>query len=908
MASTPEQWQRIKELFDAAVELPAANREPFLAERCSDEELRREVLTLLRADSEAPTGFLAQPPDAATVLEQLTDPLLGTELGSYRVVRELARGGMGKVYLGERTDAYQKRVAIKVVKRGMDTDDVVRRFRDERQLLARLEHPNIARILDGGATADGLPYLVMDYIDGEPIDQWVAVHELRIEQRLALFLDVCGAVAYAHRNLVVHRDLKPANIVVSGGVPVLLDFGIAKVLDPALTGATVSPTGLGMAPMTPEYASPEQLRGGPITTSTDVYSLGIILHELLTGRRLSKVAALDAETLLRLATEDVPLPSAVAPAEIARRLKGDLDTIALRALEKDPARRYASVEALADDVRRHLQGLPIHARADRWTYRTGKFVRRHRLGVGVAVVLAVVVSGAVAVVFQQRGRAERQRAIATDAANTMVLQVADAMTRMSGPTEARLKLLAQALPVFDRIQAEGDDRELRLRIAETNRSLAQTYADLGDAPHAAERVQRAAALLQPLVDRNEATPAELSTYASVEMERGDLLLLLNRGGESNAAYDRGIGVLRRASARPDATLNLRSTYALALTRKGDRLFAEGNYAAAERLFTDARGILKTLTAIAPRNTIIGSRHAMAVERVADCRFYSGHTAESCVEYRHALTLRERLVALQPASTNLLSGVAIANQNCGYCAEEAGDIPAAIALYRKGIEVQRRLVADDPSNIVRIRGLMGGLAQLAGTYQRAAQYGDALALLDEAAGVTAAYRAKYGVAPPVVVSAANNALVRAETLSKLGRHEEAERALAGALADFELLRQKDPQNVDRVRDVFSVEMSLVSSARRRNDREAANAHAVRGVELARQVARSGAATDTHELARSLHELATELLAGGDPAAAMIAAEEGRRLLLAMKERGTLDPASQAARVYLPALEALLARLR
>src|SRR5688572_13379781 len=281
---TSARWRRVEDLFHAMLELPPEARERSLADACRDDaELRREVQRLLDADAQG-SSFVIR---AAAGVEQAAAALPhGARIGAYLVVGELGRGGMGTVVLGERADAeFQQRVAIKLIKRGMDTDAVLRRFRHERQILAGLEHPNIARLLDGGTTGEGLPYFVMEYVDGVPIDQYCRIRQLAIEARLRLFRQVCAAVAYAHQHLVVHRDIKPSNILVTAeGVPKLLDFGIAKLLETGEDGGTAA-TEFGAQAMTPQYASPEQLRGEPVTTVSDVYALGVLLYELLTSAR-----------------------------------------------------------------------------------------------------------------------------------------------------------------------------------------------------------------------------------------------------------------------------------------------------------------------------------------------------------------------------------------------------------------------------------------------------------------------------------------------------------------------------------------------------------------------------------------------------------------------------------------------
>src|SRR5262245_14362438 len=343
-----------------------------------------------------------------------SDQLVGRRVGAYKVLQQIARGGMGTIYLADRADAaFQKRVALKVIKRGMDTEAILRRFRNERQILACLEHPNIARLLDGGTTEDGLPYFVMEFIQGSPICEYCDTQKLTVDERLKLFLSICSAVDYAHRNFVVHRDIKPNNILVTpDGVPKLLDFGIAKLLKPELWSHTVEPTGLAARPMTPEYASPEQIRGDPITASSDVYSLGVLLYELLTGHRPYRIKTRAPELVARAVSEVEPEKpsSAVARTEVVaaddsahssitpevvsrarnndsdqlrRELSGDLDSIILKAIRKEPHRRYGSAAELAEDIRRHIDGLPVGARRGAGGYRAGKFVQRNKYAIGL---------------------------------------------------------------------------------------------------------------------------------------------------------------------------------------------------------------------------------------------------------------------------------------------------------------------------------------------------------------------------------------------------------------------------------------------------------------------------------------------------------------------------------------------
>jgi serine/threonine protein kinase/tetratricopeptide (TPR) repeat protein len=399
---TPERWKQIKEIFNAALDHPVDEREAFLDQTCGgDLSLRQQVERLINSHEQA-GDFIEDraaasqdslPTDEAATVQ--FDSMIGRQVGAYKLVREIGRGGMGAVYLAVRADReFRQRAAIKLVKRGMDTDFVIRRFRNERQILAALNHPNIARLLDGGTTTDGLPYFVMEYIEGMPIHRYCDTHRLTVAERLRLFRQVCAAVAYAHEQQVIHRDIKPGNILVTGdGTPKLLDFGIAKILDPDLAADTLDPTVTAMRLMTPDYASPEQARGEQVTDATDQYSLGVLLYELLTGQRPHQLGRRLPHEIARIISEEEPerpsrvvtraremtasdgrraitlMPEAVShdrsssPAELQRELAGGLDDIVMLALGKDPQHRYGSVDQLSEDINRHLQGLPVAAPA-----------------------------------------------------------------------------------------------------------------------------------------------------------------------------------------------------------------------------------------------------------------------------------------------------------------------------------------------------------------------------------------------------------------------------------------------------------------------------------------------------------------------------------------------------------------
>ncbi len=393
-------WDRLERLFYQALDLQPADRPAFLDEACGDDSsLRKEIESLLESSSKT-FGFLQKPIEQAAQGVAAKD--VGQRIGPYQLMGLLGEGGMGEVYLAVRADQlYQQEVAIKVMRPGLkQAQAMLVRFSAERQILASLNHPNVARLLDAGITDHDAPYLVMEYVKGIPIDEYCHSQKLDTNERLRLFRTVCGAVEYAHKNLVVHRDIKPANILVTPeGTPKLLDFGIAKLLNPEVDEQSVTQTRERM--MTPEYASPEQIRGEQITTATDVYALGVLLYELLTGQRPFRLDSKSPFEVFQIICEQEPEPpsiatqAAVAPLEpeVRRQLSGDLDNIVLMAMRKEPARRYASVSALSADVQAYLSGYPVRARTATWTYRSSKFIRRHKAAVVATALFAVALIG-----------------------------------------------------------------------------------------------------------------------------------------------------------------------------------------------------------------------------------------------------------------------------------------------------------------------------------------------------------------------------------------------------------------------------------------------------------------------------------------------------------------------------------
>lgn len=507
----PERWRIVTRLFHEMLEQPRDTRDRALDEACGDDaDLRHEVLGLLRAHEEDP-DFLEVP---LARVRELTEASLGagpqpeTMVGPFRIVRPLGQGGMGEVFLAQQeTAAFSRPVAIKIVKRGMDGAEILKRFAVERQVLAALRHPNIAQFYDAGTTRDGRPFFAMEFVDGRPITTFAEARTFSVKERLRLFQAVCGAVQHAHQHLIVHRDIKPGNVLVGeDGVPKLVDFGIAKVLTGSPAGAA-SLTQTRARVLTPEYAAPEQFRGEAVTTATDVYALGALLYQLLTGHRPFEEEGDSYETLERAICERAPSrPSVRVPgARLKRQLNGDLDNIVLQAMRKEPGRRYGSAAGLAEDIERHLTGLPVHARPDAFGYRAGKFLRRHAKAAiaAAATILALLATTVVTAVQSHRVMRERDKAqevqsflleafgaSAADAApdSVTVRQLLDARAAtVDAAYAARPELHAEMLAVLA-------DAYERLGIYDRAETFARRSLSLARRLHAGDHPDNASAL------------------------------------------------------------------------------------------------------------------------------------------------------------------------------------------------------------------------------------------------------------------------------------------------------------------------------------------------------------------------------------------------------------------------------
>ena len=562
---TRERWAQIRQIFDAALERPSQDRAAYLRAVCArDDELRREVENLLESHDTS-TDFLSTP--AAQLGQAMFargdsfrgddagDYPKGYRVGPYELERRIGRGGMGSVWLASRVDhEFKKQVAIKMVRRGTDSQEILRRFRIERQLLAGLDHPNIARLIDGGSTPDGLPFLVMEYVQGTRIDQYCESRKLPISERLQLFRAVCSAVQYAHQNLVVHRDIKTGNILVTaGGVPKLLDFGIAKLL-PGDSGAVdLSQTRPGLRPMTLDYASPEQVRGEPITTATDVYSLGVLLYKLLTGKMPYGVEGRSQTALWHAITEKEPLkPSTVvlvdgktavpdatqkleavsetrdnARKRLRKKLAGDLDSIILKALRKEPHHRYASAEQFSEDIQRYLDGRPVIARIDTPGYRLVKSLTRDGEGVAAAFVIGAALISIAAVSQHYANLAERAVSVVERSLRETRHQLVGAYAR-AGQVQQSFDVASAAYAT------NSGDPQVRRDLGLAANSLGGQLLAAGDRPAARERYTVALTHLDAVAQINSGdltvqrgVLGAANELGALQLEAGDLLAALS---------------------------------------------------------------------------------------------------------------------------------------------------------------------------------------------------------------------------------------------------------------------------------------------------------------------------------------------------------------------------------------------
>jgi eukaryotic-like serine/threonine-protein kinase len=756
---TPDQWERVSEIFERAVSLQGPEREAYLSSACAHEsEFREEVESLLASHSQAGSQFLS---GASEVFggepekKPRSEGLSGRRIGPYLLEEEIGHGGMGEVFAAVRADGqFEKKVALKLVRRGYDTAFVLERFRNERQILAGLDHQNIARLLDGGTTDDGVPYLVMELVEGVPIDSFCDTHKLSITRRLQLFRKVCSAVQYAHQHLVIHRDLKPGNILVTGDQsPKLLDFGIAKILD--ASGGTETTM---LRPMTPGYASPEQIRGETITTATDIYSLGVVLYELLTGRSPYRLAARTPAKLAEAITDEEPeRPSisvwrselasteeggcaltpenisstrADSPDRLQERLRGDVDFILLKALRKEPADRYSSVEQFSEDIRRNLEGLPVIARKGTWNYRAGKFIQRHRAGVAAALLVFVtLVTGVVITVREARiAEANRRRAEARfndvrELANSLIFDVHDSIADLPGATQARKLILQKALEYLDSLAKEsGNEPDLLRELATAYQRIGslqgnEQLPNLGDAHSALSSMNKMIELRELIARRNPKNRKDQIDLAASYLDYSQFQTSVANNTVSGYDYAKKSMVIldREIVATPDdARVVLQSTrgyYTLGMMEVGEGVMGSvGTVKGGIADLQKALFIAEHAVQLSPDNKPLGIHIALIYELLGDASFKLGDRHQALAYFQIALA---KMKALNTNGDNVrvLSDSIDISSKIGDVYFANGELEKCVATYRQAVQDEKKLLNADPDNETLRSSLFAETAQL-----------------------------------------------------------------------------------------------------------------------------------------------------------------------------------------------------
>jgi eukaryotic-like serine/threonine-protein kinase len=838
-----ERWQQVRSILDRAIELPVSERSPYLDQNCADDpELRGEVESLIRSHEEAGSVFLKNPAaNLKTALETGPVSRIGSRIGVYQIGAEIGRGGMGEVYRAVRADGqYEKAVAIKLVRGGYDTTGLLQRFRHERQILASLDHPNIARLLDGGTTEDGIPYLVMELIEGERLDAYCDAHRLSISERLRLFCEICSAVQYAHQHLIIHRDLKPGNVLVTpDGIPKLLDFGIAKLIDPDSLAETTL-----VRPMTPEYASPEQIRGEPITTASDVYSLGVVLYQLLTGRSPYPGETRSSHQLGKAICETDPTKPSTAvvksistsqegqvrastpdhlagvregsPAKLQRRLAGDLDNIVLKAIRKEPHQRYTSVEQLAEDLHRHLQGLPVTAVKGSLAYRAEKFIRRNRMAIAAGSLLAVTLVGGIAATIRQARIARRQAEIARservkaekrfsdvrELANSLIFEIHDSIQALPGATPSRKLLLDRAVQYLDKLSSDSaGDVNLQRELAWAYQRLATvqgdtTQSNLGQVGAADISNRKAMALFESVAKANPNNVTDQLNLAMAYRWRAFFDIYETTG---RAEIDRALAVAEPLLRTSASNLDVKNELAQEYMIRADVQDAVGDRLDAIDSFEKVRDLRQEIFNTNPAYN--GARRALAkITVVLAHQMGRFGSPDEAIPLMNLGIADFQALAKETKDPGLVREVAAAESRRGDVELIRGNLAAALKDFQSSLRRFEPLAKLDPANKMLQSDVWVGRFEYGRALAVGGRYSEALPLMKDALrGYESLHlEADVGVAPPAMQA-------------WIGEAQAATHDLRGALKSFETSASglaEDQGNYDDARcDLAMVETKI-----------------------------------------------------------------------------------------------------
>ncbi len=889
-----ENWKTIKKLLNEVLPLDRAERGKFFEKFKVNGEIRREVESLLAFEEESEDLMRLS---AVEFLKDFIDAdentLIGQNIGVFRIVRELGQGGMGAVYLAERADGkFQQKVALKLLKREMNTAALRRRFQTEREILESLEHPNIARLLNAGMTDDKIPYIAMEYIEGLPINDYCNKNGLNLNQRLDLFREVCSAVDFAHRNLIVHRDLKPSNILVNeDGVPKLLDFGISKILSEEIENAdSATITKLGV--MTPSYASPEQIQSKSVTTATDVYSLGVILYELLSGHRPFETKEDNLKEIYKAIIEiDPPLPSSMVdtiskqfkeiteaktaiqsndepksfleepqtenkqtkanktlltnPHQVnlnSNSIRGDLDNIVLKALRKEPERRYSSAENFAEDIKRHLRGLPVSARPNTFSYRAEKFVKRNKASVFAAgLILLAIIGGIIATLWQARAaQAEREVAQAEKAkaerrfndvrqlANSFLFDLAPKIEKLPGSTPAREELISLALEYLDSLSKEASgDLQLQRELAMAYEKVGdlqgnQASSNLGDTQAAAKSYEKAFNIRQKLYNQNPNDLTAMSDMASSFARMSEIKMQIGTTEEVKEFFDKSLALRKEIVRRNPNDFEARKNLAIALRGKGRMLYTDARYKEAVKQYDLATNAYEKLLREQPENLEIAENLAYMYVDYGEAYGWDNDLEAAEIALKKALDLLIPLAEKYPNNQSLQRSLQLAYAKKASSTIETEDYEKAIYEYGKAAEIAEIFLKADPQNFRARWDVVITKKDLADAYGYAGKHQKSLDILKNVIKKAEEISKGDRNNPKTLYEIAVIQLKIGEAYAELKDFEAALDILKQSKENFQTVVELDPKYKFAIRTIHLTTLTIADVyakfAEKRNDKE------------------------------------------------------------------------------------------
>ena len=858
-------WKKVKEVLDAALDLDAKERRAFLNDGKIAPQIRAEVESLLVFESAAEDSMNFSAIEFSRDFfdaNETKNTLIGQTFGVYTVIGELGCGGMGAVYLAERADGkFSQRVALKLLRREMNTAALRRRFEQERQILASLEHPNIARLLDAGTTDDKIPYIAMEYVEGLPIDDFCNRKNLDLDQRLDLFRKVCAAVNFAHRNLVVHRDLKPSNIMVNGdGMPKLLDFGISKIVSADFEqndSATVTKLGA----MTPGYASPEQLQNKSVSTATDVYSLGVILYELLSGHRPFETKEIDFKEICKAVLENEPPPPSAmletssknfrqiteaktaivsgknseSDTEINRNkpktlgnkslhtmpqavkldsnsLRGDLDNIVLKALRKEPERRYTSAENLAEDIHLHQRGLPVSARPNTFSYRAEKFIKRNTASVvAVAFILLAILGGIIATLWQarvaqaERAKAEKRFNDVRTLANSFLFEFSPKIENLPGSTPARELLVVRALEYLDNLVKEaGDDLELQRELAAAYEKVGDVQGNpnnpnLGDLKGGLESYEKALNIQQNLL---ETQPDDVTTQINLARNLGNIGEIQGKTGEKAKGLEtqeKALQISRQIVERNPQNFEARENLAAIIRSRGMIDFWTGKNSQAVEHFNQSKELYERLLNEKPDNPPMIRAFAGLYMNIGEAQAWDDDFENAEKNIQKGLEMTIPLAEKYPYNNSMQRALMIAYLKRATNFQMEEDNEKAAPMFAKGLEIARKLSEADPQNLQAKKDVAQLGAYLGSSLDLSGKSVEALKIFEFAVEKSAEIRDTHPNDLNAAYNVASTRFAYGETYETLKDYESALKIFETVRDELQSVLERDPNYGNAIRD-------------------------------------------------------------------------------------------------------------